>query len=115
MEPIRNETLINLSANWHAATGPSRLIPRPHSGSSSGETRSVMKTSNAFGYYAVSADGRYVWPSQRRSGNTRVYVYQSAFDSCLGVASTDGFVVNMKSMRASSGSGTYTLHLNPPA
>jgi hypothetical protein len=80
-----------------------------------GETRSVMKTSNAFGYYAVSADGRYVWPSQRQSGNTRVYVYKSAFDSCLGIASTDGFVVNMKSMRASSGSGTYTLHLNPPA
>jgi hypothetical protein len=80
-----------------------------------GETRSVMKTSNAFGYYAVSADGRYVWPSQRQGGNTRVYVYQSAFDSCLGIASTDGFVVNMKSIRASSGSGTYTLNLNPPA
>ena len=80
-----------------------------------GETRSVMKTSNAFGYYAVSADGRYVWPSQRQGGLTPVYVYNSAFESCLGIASTDGFVVNMKSRRASSGSGTYTLHLNPPA
>jgi hypothetical protein len=81
-----------------------------------GETRAVMRTSNSyFAYYAVSDDGRYVWPSQRRSGNTRVHVSELSFESCLGYASTNSFIVNMKSKKVPSGSETYTLKLTAPA
>jgi hypothetical protein len=81
-----------------------------------GETQSVMKTSNGyFAYYAASDDGRYVWPDQSQSGNTRVYVNELAFDSCLGYASTNDFAVNMKSKMAPRGEGTFTVNLTVSA
>ncbi|HJT93578.1 MAG TPA: DUF1036 domain-containing protein [Mycobacterium sp.] len=57
-----------------------------------GATAFALRTNNRYaGYYAESANGK-TWSGDRGP----VYVYQQAFDSCIGIGSTAARTVNMR-------------------
>jgi hypothetical protein len=82
-----------------------------------GQVKQGFSTSNRYAYYyAKAADGT-KWSGANQSVRSKpVYVYQSAFDSCLGIGSTGASdVVTMRKIevRKSGASlgGTYTVNL----
>jgi hypothetical protein len=83
-----------------------------------GETKQGFRTSNRYAYYYAKATDGTKWSGTNQAGRSGpVYVYSSAFDSCVDIGSTGASdVVKMRrvEVRASGVSlgGTYTVNFN---
>jgi hypothetical protein len=83
-----------------------------------GETKQGFRTSNRYAYYyAKATDGTKYTGTNQPDRSGPVYVYSSAFDSCVNIGSTGASdVVRMRrvAVRSSGASlgGTYTITLN---